>query len=333
MRALIAGLEPELRAVFGTRRPIYLSTSSATGLMEAAVSNLSRRRILSLVCGAFSERFHHIALARGLEADAIHVEWGKPNEADRVREVLAESPDRYDLVTVVHSETSTGVLNPVAEIAAAVREFDDVLIAVDGVSSVGGLEVEFDDWGLDLLLTGSQKALALPPGLALAVASERAVERARTVPRRGLYFDLVEFERRATRHETTNTPVMSLFFALETQLGRIAAEGLAARWARHGAMAARTHAWVAGTAARTGRAFSVLAPEGFRSPTVTAVRVPDGVRGTDVAVGMAARGFTIAAGYGPLRDATFRIGHMGDHTPEELERLLAALDGVVEEVT
>lgn len=329
MSALMAGMEPGLRALFGTRRPVYIATSSATGLMEAAVANLSRRRVLSLVCGAFSERFHRIALARGLDADILSVEWGRPNEPDKVGEALAADPGRYDLVTVVHSETSTGVLNPVREIAAVVREFEDVLIAVDGVSSVGGLEVEFDAWGLDLLLTGSQKALALPPGLALGAVSERALARAREVPRRGLYFDLIEFERRAERHETTTTPAVSLFFALETQLARIAEEGLPVRWARHAAMATRTHAWVEELARTTGRPFSVLAPEGYRSPTVTAIRVPEDVRGTDVEAGMAAHGFTIAAGYGPLRDTTFRIGHMGDHAPDELERLLETLGAVV----
>ena len=210
MSGLLAEVDPMLRRLFGTKRPVYISTSSATGFMEAAIRNLSRRRVLCLVCGAFSERFHDIAERCGRPADRLDVAWGAPNRPEALREALRDADGRYDLVTVVHSETSTGVLNPITELAGVTAEFDDVLLAVDGVSSVGGLPIEFDDWGLDFLLTGSQKALALPPGLAFAAASERALERARDVSERSYYFDLLEFERRAADHSTTNTPAVSL---------------------------------------------------------------------------------------------------------------------------
>lgn len=326
---LIGGMREGLCRLFRTARPVYLSTSSATGMMEAAVTNLSRRRILCLVCGAFSGRFHDIAAARGRPADRLEVEWGEPNLADAVREALESEPGRYDLLTLVHSETSTGVLNPVAEIAAAAREHEDLLVAVDTVSSMGGAPVLTDEWGLDFVLAGVQKALALPPGLALAVASKRALERAREVPARGFYLDLLRFEAQMEKSQTPTTPAISLLYALERQLARIGEEGLEARWRRHGAMARRTHEWVEELTASSGRPFAVLAPEGYRSPTVTAVVLPDGLEGPAVAGRLRERGFTIAPGYGKLRERTVRIGHMGDHTTEELEALLGALGEVL----
>ncbi|MFQ5690479.1 MAG: pyridoxal-phosphate-dependent aminotransferase family protein [Gemmatimonadota bacterium] len=322
---LIARLETGLSALFRTERPVYLSTSSASGMMEAAVTNLSRRRVLCLVCGAFSQRFYEIARACGRPADRMDVEWGLPNLPDAVAGKLSERPGRYDLVTVVHSETSTGVLNPVAEIARAVHAFDDVLLAVDTVSSMAGAPVLTDEWGLDFVLTGTQKAVAVPPGLALAVASERALSRAAEVEARGWYFDLLGFERRMESWQTPTTPAVSLIYALARQVERIREEGLENRWERHRAMAGRAHAWVAALAERTGRRFTVLAPEGYRSPTVTVVELPEGVDGRAIVDGVRQSGFTIAPGYGRLAERSVRIGHMGDHTPQELEAVLGAL--------
>ena len=324
MKELLADVDGPLRRLFGTSRPVYVSTSSATGFMEAAIRNLSRRRVLCLVCGAFSERFFAIAERCGRAADRIDVEWGEPNSPDVLRDALRDADGRYDLVTVVHSETSTGVLNPVSDLAAVVAEFDDVLIAVDGVTSVGGLPIDVERWGVDFLLTGSQKALALPPGLAFATASERAIERARSIPDRSFYFDLVEFERRAEAHSTTNTPAVSLLYALQRQLRRISEEGLAARYDRHARMARRTWEWVDWLKEASGREYDVMAPVGFRSPTVTAVELPEPVTGPEVVAGLAARGITIATGYGKLKRHAIRIGHMGDHTTDELEVVLAA---------
>lgn len=325
---LIARLQPDASRLFQTSRPVYLSTSSATGMMEAAITNLTRTRVLCLSCGAFSHRFFDIAGATGRAADLLEADWGEPNLPDRLREALSEKPGAYDLVTVVHSESSTGVLNPIEELAAVVHEFDDVLIAVDTVSSLAGAPVMTDDWGLDFVLTGSQKAMALPPGLALAVASERALERAEKVENRGFYFDLLKFEKNLERSQTPNTPAVSLIFALEQQLTRMMGEGLEARWKRHDEMAERTHAWVDETAARTGRPFRVLAPEGYRSPCVTMIMLPEGLTGSEVVDRAKAGGYTVAAGYGRLKEAGFRIGHMGEHTLEELDALLGVLDGV-----
>ncbi len=331
MERLLSGMDPALRRLFRTERPVYVSTSSATGFMEAAITNLSRRRILCLVGGAFGARFRKIADRCGRPADTLAVEWGTAHSPELLSQALDASPGTYDLVTVVHSETSTGVLNPVADLAAVVRDRDDLLIAVDGVTSVGGTPAEFDGWDLDFLLTGSQKALALPPGLALAAASERALLRAGEIPTRSYYFDLLEFERRAGEFQTTNTPAVNLFYALAEQLGRITQEGLEERWRRHRELAERTWTWVSDLAERTGHGFSVLAREGFRSPTVTAVTLPAGLSGPDIVAAARQRGFTLAAGYGKLKPTTIRIGHMGDHTMPELEALLSALDGVIDD--
>lgn len=325
MRELLMHVEPGLQAVFGTRQPVIVSTSSATGLMETAVTNLSSRRILALVCGAFGDRFRSIAELCGRPVDALAVEPGQPNLPDVLESALSKEPGRWDLVTVVHSETSTGVLNPIPALAEVVRGFDDVLLAVDGVTSVGGVTIEFDNWGLDFMLTGSQKALALPPGLAFGVASERAIERASGLPVRSFYFDLVAFDRRAREYATTNTPAVSLIYALEKQLERIDEEGLDQRIARHAAMAQRTWEWVNRLREESGDEYGILAAQGYRSPTVTAVTLPSAVRGADVVAAVKRRGYTIATGYGDLKQACIRIGHMGDHTLDELDILLEVI--------
>ncbi|MEJ2482130.1 MAG: alanine--glyoxylate aminotransferase family protein [Gemmatimonadota bacterium] len=325
MRELLEGLEPGLQELFGTGRPVYVSTSSATGLMETAVTNLSSTRILALVCGAFGDRFRAIAERCGRAVDVLRVDPGQPNTARRMEQALADDPGRWDLVTVVHSETSTGVLNPIAEIAEAVRRYEGVLLAVDGVTSVGGVPIRFDDWEIDFLLTGSQKAIALPPGLAFGVASDRALERAARIPARSYYFDLLAFDRRAREYQTTNTPAVSLIYALERQIERMAAEGLGSRFDRHAAMAARTEAWVDELQKTMGPGYGILAAPGFRSPTVTAVTLPASISGTRIVSAVRERGFTIAPGYGELKNRCIRIGHMGDHSLDELVLLLGVI--------
>lgn len=325
--ALMGEIQEGLRGVFRTTRQVYVSASSATGLMEAAIRNSGTGRVLALVNGAFSLRFAEIAEACGRLVDNLEVPWGEVHDPADVRRALTCRD--YDAVTVVHSETSTGALNPVAEIAAVVREREEPLVLVDSVTGVGGAELRADDWGLDFVLTGSHKALALPPGLAFGVASRRMLARAAETPGRGLYFDLLEFEEHGTKLQTPTTPALTLMYALQAQLGRIRAEGMEARWARHARMAERTWRWVEDAEAATGVALRVLAPAGFRSPTVTAVAPPEGVSPSPIVKGMAERGWVVGGGYGKVKGTTFRIGHMGDHTEAELEALLAVLSEVV----
>lgn len=326
MEDVVAGLQPGLRRIFRTERPVYIAASSATGFMEAALRNGARGRVLALVNGAFSERFQTIALANGLEADALDVGWGGVHTAEMVADKLASG--RYDAVTVVHCETSTGVLNPIAEIAEAARAAGDVVVLVDAVSSMAGATVESDAWGLDFVLTGSQKCFALPPGMAFAAANERILERAAEKPNRGLYFDLLAYEKNMAKSQTPFTPAVSLIYALAEQVEQIEAEGIENRWARHRAMAERTWAWVDEMRDR-GVDLSIFAPEGYRSPTVTCIRPPEGWTGPKLCAAMEERGFTVAPGYGKSREEFFRIGHMGDHTLEEVEELLGAIEEVL----
>ncbi len=326
MEVLFASLQLGLRAVFRTKRPVYSATSSATGLMEAALRNGARRRVLALVNGGFGERFYRIALACGFEADALRVAPGQVHTPELLVDALRRRD--YDAVTVVHSETSTGALNPVAALAQTARNASDVMLLVDSVSGIGGVAVESDAWQLDFVFTGSQKALALPPGLSFGVAHERLLARARSARGRGIYFDLVDFEAFVGRHQPPHTPAVSLYYALDVQLERIAAETVEARWARHTAMAERCWAWVDEMRER-GFPLGILAPIGYRSPTVTCLTLPAGRSAPAVVAALAARGWTIGAGYGDLAATTIRIGHMGDHTVAELEALLDALGEVV----
>jgi aspartate aminotransferase-like enzyme len=330
MSRIVAECDPVLRAVFRTSRPVYISSSSATGLMEGSIRNGVRRRALGLVHGAFSTRYRDLIADCGREVETYEVPAGESHDPDQVAERLRAGG--FDAVTVVHSETSTGVLNPLAEIAQAVRQAEketgeEILVLADGVTSVAGDLVEAEAWGLDFLLTGSQKAMALPPGLAFGTPSERMMARAATIPGRGQYFDLLEFQKYAEKHQTPNTPAVSLFYALAEQCRRIAAEGVEARAERHWAMARRCWRWVEETGPRWG--LSLFAPEGRRSPTVTCIGVDGPVAAPEIVARLKARGYTIGGGYGGLKERTIRIGHMGDHTVDELDALLAVIGEVL----
>ena len=326
MEQLIALMMPGLQRVFRTSRPVYISSSSATGLMEAAIRNAGGKRVLSLVNGAFSERFYKIAQANGVQAESLEVPLGEAHTPEMLESALRKQS--YDAITVVHSETSTGALNPIRELAEVAHKSGDTLLLVDSVTGVAGAPVETDAWQLDFVLTGSQKALALPPGLALGVANQRLLDRARATPNRGIYFDLVEFESYIRKNQTPNTPAVSLMYALAAQLARIDAETIDGRWARHHAMAERTWRW-ADEMRGNGVEMRVLAPEGYRSPTVTCLTVPAGRNGSEINEAMKAKGYTISAGYGALKDSSIRIGHMGDHTVAELDELLGVLSEVL----
>ena len=317
---LLAEVATPLKDAFRTKRPVIIATCSATGLMEAAIRNGVRQKVLCLVNGAFSQRFADIAAACGKESHVAKVEQGKTFEPDEVRRLLKES--RADAVTLVHSESSSGALNPLAEISAAVRESDDVMVLVDGVTSVGGLPVETDAWSLDFVLTGSQKALALPPGLAFGVASERLLARAKTLTGRGIYLDLAPYDEQIRKNQTPYTPAVSLLYALHAQLCRIGMNGgIEARWNAHDDMRQTVERW----AGKAGIEF--LPAPGRRSWTVSCLRMPAGkLTGSQLSKATKAQGYTIASGYGSLKETTFRIGHMGDHTVAETEAVLKVVE-------
>jgi aspartate aminotransferase-like enzyme len=296
-----------------------LSASSGTGFQEAAIRNLVDKKVLSCVNGAFADRWYDVAVSNGKEVEKLGFEWDQPVDPDRV--AAAVKSDAFEALTIVHNETSTGMQNPVKEVAEAIRAVaPDTLILVDAVSSLSGAKIETDAWGLDMVLTSSQKALALPPGLALAAVSERAMEKAKMVENRGWYFDLLRLEKHRNKDSSPATPAMSLIFALDRQLDRIFEEGIENRFARHSAMAEHVHAWA------EAQGLSMYAPEGFRSQTVTTIKNEREIDIADLNAFLKKRGMRLANGYGPLKNITFRIAHMGEIQISDLDELFAAME-------
>ncbi len=318
--ALFARVQEKLRRLFYTRYRVYVTASSGTGLQEAAIRNGVRKRVLSMVNGAFGKRWYDVAVGCGKDVVRVDIPWGQAVKPEDVVAAI-EQHGPFDAVTIVHNETSTGVMSPVAEIAQAVREVaPETFIFVDAVSSLGGVKIPVDEWGLDVCLTSSQKALALPPGIALAAVSDRVLERAKEVEGRGWYFDFLVLEKYLKRNTTPATPAISLMWALDRQLDIMFAEGLDNRFARHARLAEMTRAW-----ARE-HGFGIFAEAGYESQTVTCV---DNVRGVDVAALNAylkSQGMMISNGYGDLKGKTFRIAHMGETTEADMRALFAAIE-------
>lgn len=318
---LFASVQGRLRRLFGTQYRIYILASSGTGLWEAAVRNAVPERTLSFVNGAFSARWANVVEGCGRTAIRVEIPWGQGITPDVVREALREHGP-VDAITLAHNETSTGVISPIDEISAVVHDVaPDTFVFIDAVSSVAGTEIRFDEWGLDLLLTSTQKALACPPGIAVAPVSDRVLERAETIEGRGWYFDFLLLERYLQRNMTPATPAVSLLRALDTQLTHILEdEGVETRYARHQALAAQTQEWA------LSRGFGLFAAEGFRSPTVTTVANTREIDVAELNAFLRERGMIISNGYGKLKGQTFRIAHMGDTTAEELSHLLNTID-------
>ncbi|HEY5741492.1 MAG TPA: alanine--glyoxylate aminotransferase family protein [Terrimicrobiaceae bacterium] len=316
-------IQPGLRSLFGTQQPVFLATSSAWGVMEGAIRNLVGRKVLNCMCGAFSDKWFDVSKRCAKEADALQVEWGDAILPEMVEKKL--SSGAFDALTLIHNETSCGVRNPLPAISEVMRKFSDVMFIVDVVSSFSTEPIPMDRLGIDLLLTGSQKALALPPGLALFSVSERAMERAKTISARGYYFDLLEFAKNDALSMTPSTPVIPLIYALRSKLEEIDEEGLEARYERHRTLNAIVHRWV------EERGFAFYASEGYRSLTLTCVK---NNRKVDVDAWIRRlrqrHAMVIDGGYGKIKGKTFRISNMGDETEETIRDLLGALDETLE---
>jgi aspartate aminotransferase-like enzyme len=312
----------KLKDVYRTRAHAVFETCPATALMEATIRNLVPRggRTLHLVCGAFSERWLKIAKDCGRRPEALTVPWGQAHDPATLRKTLQAG--RFDAVAITHNETSTGVLEPLHELAAVVRETaKDTLVMADVVTALAGAPLHFDEFGLDAAFAGTQKCLALPPGLCTYALSDRALQRAATVEERGYLLDFVRAVPDTEAGKTLATPCVPLVSALHRQLDRVLKEGLEARWARHAAMREATMAWAA-----QHEIAPYVASAASRSPTVSCLWAS----GRDVD-GMAKRataaGYKIDQGYGDLKGKTFRIGHMGDHPVERVRACLATLLG------
>jgi len=320
---LYGKMQPQLQTLLATKQLVYLSTSSAWGVMEGAVRNLVQKKVLNCMCGAFSDKWFDVSKKCGKQAAALQVDWGSPIRAEAIDQQLATG--EFDALTLIHNETSTGVMSPLAEIAALKQKYPDVMFIVDAVSSMTAVPLQFDELGIDVLLAGTQKAFALPPGTAVFVASPAALAKAATAKDRGYYFDFVEFQKNAEQSMTPSTPSIGHIFALSSKLDEFLAEGLANRYERHRQTNQLVHDW----AARHG--FTLFPEKGFESRTLTCVNngAKAGGRTVDVAKLqklVKERGFLIDGGYGKIKGTTFRISNMGDETEASMTPLIAALD-------
>lgn len=316
------GISEGMQKVFQTGEQILLSTSSGSGIMEGAIRSFTDKGVAVFSVGAFGKRWYEMAVANGKNADLFAVEQGQPTLPEAVEAALATG--KYDTFTITHNETSSGVNNPVHEIAEVRRRYPDVLWLMDTVSSMGGTSIPVDELGVDCCITSTQKALALPPGMAICSVTKRAIERGRTIKERGFYFDMVQLYDFIFKkdHQYPSTPSLSHMYGLKKQLELMFAEGLENFWARHEANMQLTRDW--------GRKhFELLVDDAYASRTVTVIRNTRNIDVSALNKALGERGYQIANGYGELKDKTFRIAHMGWRTKPEMEALFAAIEEIL----
>ncbi len=322
--ALYQSMQPELQALLYTKDPVYISTSSAWGVMEGALRNVVQKKVLNCMNGAFSDKWYDVALRDGKQATALKFEWGQPVDPEAIRRELATGA--YDAITLIHNETSCGCMSDLPAIMKVIREFPDVISIVDAVSSFTALPIKKDELGIDVFVTGSQKALALPPGLSLLSVSKRALERAAKTEGRGYYFDFVEFQKNHEAGMTPSTPVIPLFYALKSKLDDIKAEGLEKRYQRH----ARLNQMVRDAVFSKG--FKLFPKEGYGSVTLNCF---SNTLNIDLAalnkILKSKHHLVIDGGYGKLKGKAFRISNMGDETDETIAAMLKAFESALAE--
>jgi len=316
-------ISDKMRKVMFTEEEILLSTSSGTGLMEGAIRSCTKKRAAVFSVGAFGNRWHELATSNNVPADLFQSEMGSPTTPEMVEEAL--STGKYDLVTITHNETSTGIMNPVKEISDVIKKYPDVVFALDTVSSLGGVKIPFDEWGVDIGITSTQKCLGLPPGLAIASFSKKAVERAKTVENRGYYLDLLKLYNTIQKkdYQYPSTPSISHMYALDYQLDKILEqEGLDNRFKRHQEMADYVRAWAK-------EHFELFAEEQYASNSLTTVKNTKGINVKELNQKLGERGYAISNGYGDLKEKTFRIAHMADTTMDEVKKLLQVIESLI----
>lgn len=315
-------ISEKMKKVMYTENEILLSTSSGSGLMEGAVRSCTRKRAAVFSVGAFGDRWHKMATSNGVAADKFSSEPGKPTMPEIVDEVL--STGKYDLITLTHNETSTGVMNPVEEIAEVMKKYPDIVWCMDTVSSMAGTKIEVDKLGVDICITSTQKCLGLPPGMAICSFSQKAVEAAKQVEFRGLYLDLLDLYNYIKKkdYQYPSTPSLSHMFALDYQLDRILEEGLDNRFARHLEMAEIVRRWAR-------ERFELFPEEKYASNTLTTIKNTKNISVSDLNKKLGEQGYMISNGYGDLKEVTFRIAHMADTTVAEIKELLALIDRIL----
>ena len=311
----------KLKKFLHTDGHIYLSTSSSTGMMEGAIRNCVNKKVLMTDCGAFSKRWAQIATLNDKEIDLIKVEMGQATTPEMVDEYLSKGG--FEAVCITHNETSTGVMNPIKEIGALVKEkYPDVLVLVDAVSSMAGTDIKVDEWGLDVVLAGTQKAFAIPPGLCVVTVSEKAYQRSLSVGNRGFYFNFEQLEKKAVKNQTPATPAISIINALNVQMDRIFEEGVENRFQRHLDMAEHVRTW-------TRKNFALYSDENYLSPTVTNVHNTREIDVVNLNAELAKRGAMLSNGYGDLKGKCFRIAHMGDLQITDVQWLTDQIDDIL----
>jgi len=305
-----------------TENEIILSTSSACGLMEGAIRSCTKKRTAVFTCGVFGNQWYQMTRTNNIPADKFETEWGNSNFPEEVDRAL--STGKYDLITLTHNETSTGIMNPIEEIAEVVKNYPEVVFCLDTVSSLGGVKVEVDNLGVDICLASTQKCLALPPGFSICSISEKAVEAAKKVEFRGSYFDLLRLYSwvREKEYQYPSTPSLSHMFALNYQLDKILEEGLENRFARHIKVANYVRTWVKNN-------FALFAVEKYASNTVTCVKNIRGIDVNELNKALGEKGYIISNGLEKIKNKTFRMGHVGEATLSDLKGLLSAIDEIL----
>ncbi|MGC9012210.1 pyridoxal-phosphate-dependent aminotransferase family protein [Thermogladius sp.] len=304
---------------------VLLIPSSGTGFMEASVRNAisPRGKVLVTVIGEFGNRYKEAVERNGRIPVVLEKELGKAVKPEELDDALKKNPD-VEAVTITYNETSTGVLNPLRELAKVAKEHGK-LVFVDAVSAMGAADIKVDAWGIDLVFASSQKAFGLPPGLAMAAVSEEVFERAKKIPERGLYFDLLEIREFLEKQwSTPTTPPIPIVIGLDVMLRIIDRMGGKEAWLKMYAERAET---IRRRVLELG--LELFAEPGYYSPTITVVYNPPGVKGPVIYEELRKRGIEIAKGYGKVRDITFRIGHMGYITQEDIEELFKNLKEVL----
>jgi aspartate aminotransferase-like enzyme len=314
-----------LAELIGTQGPVVLLTGSGSGSLEAAVVNTLSPgdRVLAVTIGAFGDRFAKIAEAFGAQVDRLAVTWGEAADPAALRSQLAAN-EPYRAVLLTHNETSTGVTNPLRELVEVVRSADgEPLALVDGISGLGAMRFEMDAWGVDLVVSASQKAFMASPGIAIAALGERAVAALDTARMPRFYWDLREAINWAEKGQTPWTPAVSVLFGLRAGVRLLQQEGRSATWARHAAIAAGAQAGLEALG------FTLVAAPGHRSHTVTAAWLPDGLEWGPFNAAMRARGLIVAGGQGKMAGRILRLGHMGEVRIDEIADALRVMGEVL----
>jgi aspartate aminotransferase-like enzyme len=322
---LYSGLQEEvtgmLKKILFTEQNVFLSTSSGSGVWEAAVRNLvgEDETILCTMCGAFSDKWADVAASNGKKVEKLQVEWGQPVTVDLIDKKLASG--KYAAITLVYNETSTGLTNPLYDVAEMMKKkYPDVLVLVDAVSGMVGLPIHFDKLGWDVVLASVQKCFGLPPGLAVFAVSNRALEKSKTVKNRGYYFDFQEYAKSAQKSETPTTPAIPHIMALHYQCTRLVNEGMENVWARHAKMASYVKSWAKDR-------FALFTEEKYASNTLTTVKNTRNIIVGDLIKAVQSKhAVTFGNGYGKLKDVTFRIAHMGDISLADMKELTGWID-------